>query len=190
MTYQYKKHLAAFSFFLLFVAAWGLLVYQFPPQEIVAKLGITNGYTIAFIAGFLAGISTFTSVPYTIIVVTLGAGGLHPLWLGILSALGLFVGDTTSYFLGYYGHHIVPNGLRDELQKVHTWLLARKRAWTIPIFIFLYGSLFPLSNDFVVISLGLARYPYWRVMIPLALGSVFFNTFLAYLGRYAAGYFL
>ena len=165
-------------------------MYQFPPHEIVEKLGVTNGYAIAFIAGFLGGVSTFTSVPYAIVVFTLGAGGLNPLLLGLISALGLFLGDSTSYLLGYYGHHVVPNGLQNELQKVHAWLMARKRAWTIPIFIFLYGALFPLSNDFVVISFGLARYPFWRVMIPLALGSVVFNTALAYIGKYGIGYFL
>ena len=190
MTYRYKKQFAAFSFFLLFVAAWGLLVYQFPPQGIVETLGIRNGYLVAFIAGFLGGISTFTSIPYTIVVVTLGVGGLHPVWLGVLAALGLFFGDSTSYVLGYYGHHVVPNGLQGRFLRLRVWLLARKRAGVVPIFIFLYGAFFPFSNDLVVISLGLVRYPFWRVMIPLGIGSIIYNTLLAYLGAYSAGYFL
>lgn len=189
MSIRHKKQLAAFGFFLLFLATWSILIYQFPPDAIVERLGVTNGFVIAFIASFLGGLSTFTSVPYTFVVVTLGAGGLHPLALGLVSAFGLFLGDSTSYLLGYYGHHVVPNGLQEELQKVHEWLMNRKRAWVIPIYIFLYGAFFPLSNDFVVISFGLARYPFWRVMIPLALGSIIFNMILAYLGKYGVEYF-
>ena len=183
------KQCTAFGFFLLFLVVWTFLIYQFSPNEIVEKLGVRNGYAVAFIAAFLAGISTFTSAPYALVVITLGAGGFSPLFIGLVSAFGLFLGDSTSYLLGYYGHHVVPNGLQEELQKVHAWLMARKRSETIPIFIFLYGALFPLSNDFVVISFGLARYPFWRVMIPLALGSVIFNMMLVYLGRYGVGYF-
>lgn len=164
-------------------------MYQFSPSEVVSRLGVTNGFLVAFIAAFLAGISTFTSVPYAFIVLTLGAGGLNPFLVGLVSAVGLFLGDSTSYFLGYYGHHVVPNGLQEELQKVHAWLMARRRAWTIPIFIFIYGAFFPLSNDFIVISFGLARYPFWRIMIPLALGSIIFNTMLAFVGRYGNSYF-
>lgn len=189
MTARYKKQLAAFGFFLLFLAAWSALIYQFSPIEIVENLGVTNGFAIAFITAFLAGVSTFTSVPYVFVVVTLGAGGLHPFFIGLVSAFGLFLGDSTSYLLGYYGHHVVPNGLQEELQKVHAWLMARKRAWVIPIFIFLYGAFFPLSNDLVVISFGLARYPFWRAMIPLTLGSVVFNIMLAYFGKYGVEYF-
>jgi membrane protein YqaA with SNARE-associated domain len=190
MITRYKKQFIAFTFFVLFVVTWSVLVYQFSPQGIIERLGVTNGYGVAFFAAFLGGVSTFTSVPYVIIIITLGAGGLNPFLLGSVSALGLFMGDITSYLLGYYGHNVVPNGLQSKLQRVHTWLMGRTRAWTIPIFIFIYGAFLPLSNDFVVISFGLARYPFWRMMIPLGLGTIVFNSILAFAGKYGLGYFL
>lgn len=185
----HKKQLAAFAFFLLFLVAWTSLVYQFSPDEVIEKLGVRNGYVLAFVAAFLAGISTFISAPYALVIITLGAGGLSPIFIGLVSALGLFLGDSTSYILGYYGHHVVPTGLQEELQKVNTWLMARKHAWTVLVLIFLYGAFFPFSNDLVVISFGLVRYPFWRVMTPLALGSIVFNMILAYLGKYGMEYF-
>src|SRR3989338_790818 len=90
MTAKYKKQLTAFGFFLLFLVVWTLLVYQFSPNEIVERLGVRNGYTLAFVAAFLAGISTFTSAPYALVVITLGAGGFSPFFIGLVSALGLF----------------------------------------------------------------------------------------------------
>mgnify|MGYP001563716617 CR=1 FL=1 len=190
MTPRHKKQIVAFGFFLLFLAVWSLLLYQFPADEMVKNLGVTNGFAVAFIAGFLGGVSTFTSAPYPLVVITLGAGGLNPFLLGLVAASGLFLGDVTSYFFGYYGHHVVPNGLQTELERFRNWMLGRKRAWMAPVLIFLYGAFFPLSNDIVIISFGLARYPFWRVMLPLGLGSIIFNTILAFLGKYGLEYFL
>jgi hypothetical protein len=35
------------------------------------------------------------------------------------------------------------------------------------------------SNDVIVIPAGLVKYPFWKVMLPLALGNLVFNTWLA-----------
>ena len=190
MILQHKKQIVAFGFFLLFLAVWSILIYQFNPQEIVENLGVTNGYAIASIAGFLGGVSTFTSAPYALVIIALGAGGLNPFLLGAVAASGLFLGDITSYFLGYYGYHVVPDKLQVELERFRAWMLRRSRAWMVPALIFFYGAFFPLSNDIVIISFGLARYPFWRMMVPLGLGSMVFNTILAFLGKYSLEYFL
>ncbi|PJE64331.1 MAG: hypothetical protein COU90_02670 [Candidatus Ryanbacteria bacterium CG10_big_fil_rev_8_21_14_0_10_43_42] len=174
----------AFLIFSLFVFVWAVFLYKYTPGEIVEMIGIENGFIIAFVAAFLGGLSTFSSVPYTLIIVTLGAGGLHPLGLGLVASLGLFLGDSTSYFLGYYGNGVVPSRLQEYLQRFHNWLVQERFTSVMPFFIFLYGALFPFSNDVVVISFGLARYPYWKVMIPLTLGAVVFNTMMAYVGLY------
>src|SRR3989338_1113064 len=50
-----------------------------------------------------------------------------------------------------------------------------------------YGALIPFSNDFVGVTMGLARYPFWRVMVPLTLGTAVFNATLAFGAVYAYG---
>jgi membrane protein YqaA with SNARE-associated domain len=184
-----KPPYVAFFIFLAFVIAWTIFLFNYTPAEIVELVGVENGFIIAFIAALLGGISTFSSVPYTIIIITLGAGGLSPIGLGLVAALGLFFGDTTSYFLGYSGNGVVPSRLQEKLQRFHTWLVQERFTALLPVFIFLYGALFPFSNDVVAISFGLARYPYWKVMIPLTLGAVVFNTLMAYIGRYGSQLF-
>lgn len=182
-----KRRHMAFAFFILFLVAWGLLVYYYSSQGIVSILGgVRNGYITAFVAALLGGLSTFTSVPYTLIIFTLGAAGLHPLMLGISAGVGLTLGDTISYLLGYYGRNVVPTPLEQLLNRLYEWLNARTQRWAVPALLFIYGSLFPLSNDVIVVSFGLARYPFWRMIIPLGLGSIVFNTLIAWLGAHGA----
>ena len=55
-------------------------------------------------------------------------------------------------------------------------------------FLLIYGSVMPLPNDVIVVPLGAAGVPYWRVMLPLAAGNIIFNTATALLAaRMALG---
>jgi len=47
--------------------------------------------------------SSITGVSYAATIVTLAAGGLNPLLLGLASGLGISIGDTIYYFLGRQG---------------------------------------------------------------------------------------
>ena len=42
----------------------------------------------------------------------------------------------------------------------------------------------PIPNDVITVSMGLAHYPYWKVMLPLGLGNIIFNISLALVGFY------
>lgn len=68
--------------------------------------------------------------------------------------------------------------------------MSHPQPWVVPSALFLYGSLIPFSNDFIVISLGVAHYPFWKVMIPLGLGNITFNIWLAFAGAYASQLFI
>ncbi|MBU3956282.1 hypothetical protein KJ633_07460 [bacterium] len=138
---------------------------------------------LIFILAFIGGLTTFSGVPYHLVLITLATGGLNPLLLGLATAFGVMLGDSTSYYIGYQGRIIIPDRLQKILQQVRYFGL--KYPKILPLFFFLYGSLVPFSNDFIVISMGLSRYPFWRVMIPLGLGNLVFNISLAYLAVYA-----
>ena len=136
-----------------------------------------------FALAFLGGLTTFSGIPYHAVLLVLASGGLNPLYLGISAASGVMAGDATSYYIGYSGSALVPRRLERILQKFCSVCLARPRI--LPVLFFLYGSLVPFSNDFIVISMGLARYPFWRVMLPLGAGNLVFNISLAYFALYA-----
>ncbi|MFH0890970.1 MAG: VTT domain-containing protein [Candidatus Liptonbacteria bacterium] len=157
--------------------------YFSSPDKIISYIGAENGYIIIFILALVGGLTTFSGVPYHLVLISLASGGLNPLLLGVITGVGVILGDSTSYYIGYGGREIIPEKIRSYLNKL--FLFGSRYPRTMPIFFLLYGSMIPLSNDFIVISAGLARYPFKKVMIPLAMGNLIFNISLAYFGSYS-----
>lgn len=153
------------------------------PEALIDYIGIENGYVLVLALSFISGLSIFGLAPYHLALLALAAGGLNPFLLAFLATLGLGLGDSTSYLLGYHGRAVVPRRMERAVAKLSAFLEKHDRL--LPAYIFLYGAAAPFSNDFVGVTLGLARYPFWRVMVPLSLGTLLFNTVLALSAPYA-----
>ena len=175
------KHLSR-GIFISCLAGFSAIFYYSSPYKTISYIGVENGYLIIFILAIMGGLSTFSGVPYHLVLITLASGGLNPLLLGTVTGIGVMLGDTTSYYIGYEGREIIPEKIRKYLNKMFSFGSRYPR--TLPVFFLLYGSFIPLSNDFIVISAGLAKYPFMKVMVPLAIGNLIFNISLAYLGNY------
>lgn len=163
---------------ILFFVGWSVFLYYSSPEALLEVVGVQNAYLLMFLLALFGGFSTFGVVPYHVILVTFAMGGLHPLLLGLSAAGGVMIGDATSYYIGYQGGTIVPRGIQRVLQQFCAFCSRYPRF--MPLFFYFYGSCVPFSNDAIVISMGLARYPFWRVMVPLGLGNITFNISLAY----------
>ncbi len=164
----------------------GLILYS--PQQIVQDIGVKNAYVIIGILSFFGGLSTFTGIPYHWVLGALAIGGANPWILGLVAGLCVGLGDTVSYLVGYEGREIIPGKIRGWLERLFAYGARYPRL--LPLFIFLYGALIPTSNDFIVVSSGLAKYPYWRVMLPLVCGNIVFNTWLALAAMHGYEYFI
>lgn len=149
-----------------------------PPEEAIEIVGVENSYLVLFLLAFFSGLLAFSGIPYHWVLIAFAVGGLEPWLLGLAAATGVIIGDSTSYLVGYYGHHVVPDKLRGSINRLSSFMHRHPRL--VPAFFFVYGSIAPFSNDLVGITTGVARYPFWRVMLPLGLGNLVFNTTLAY----------
>ena len=167
----------------LFFVGCSFLLYYSSPEKLIEFIGIENAYLFMFFLALLGGITTFSGIPYHLVLITLAAGGLNPFLLGVSSAVGVMIGDSTSYFVGHQGRVIIHQGIQKVLGKISSFGFKYPRI--LPLFFFLYGSFVPFSNDFIAISMGLARYPFWRVMLPLGAGNLVFNISIAFLASYA-----
>lgn len=185
-----KYHRSIFIFlFLLLLIGWIVLLQYLSPTGVVEAIGVRNGYIVSFVTAFLGGLSIFTSVPYTFVVITLAVGGLNPILLGLSAGAGLILGDITLYLIGYHGRRVFSERVQVAFfDPFRMWLFKRNHRWAVPLAVFLYGAFIPFSNDIVVISFGLARYPFWKLMIPLGIGSVIFNTWVAFVGAYGVDF--
>ncbi len=154
-----------------------------PSATIVETVGSSNAYLLLFVLGAIGGLTTFSGIPYHVILMSFAAGGINPILLGGSTALGVMVGDSTTYLISKRVGDNVPSSLQIYLDRI-AHFVDRRPTLIAPILI-LYGALSPFSNDFIVASLTLTGHSYRRIIIPLAIGNTFFNIGLAYLGYYA-----
>lgn len=181
----FKKYPGAYA--VIPLAVFSLLLAFLSPEEILDYVGVENAYTLMFFVSLVGGLTIFSAIPYPLMLVTFALGGLDPVLLGLSSASGIILGDSTSYFLGYRGKAFL-DGLRGRALTIFNWMqkLYTAQPKIVPLVIFLYGALIPLPNDIITISAGLSRYPFWSTMLPLAAGNFIFSVGLAYFAEYAS----
>ncbi|MFA5258996.1 MAG: VTT domain-containing protein [Candidatus Pacearchaeota archaeon] len=167
---------------LLFVISLSVLLYFISPSKIVNFIGIENSYVLVFILGILGGVSILFPFPYYLFVLTFAAGGSNPILLGIFTGLGVIIGESTSYWIGYNGTFIFSNKFQKKLVNFSKNLNTLKNTILMSLFLFIYGVFIPIPNDVLILPLGATKYNYWKLIIPLGLGNILFNILLAYGG--------
>jgi len=172
------------GFIILLFIIWSVVLFYYTPQKIVNMIGINNGYLIVFILGIIGGTAILLPFPYYIFIVTFGAGGLNPFLLGIFAAVGDMIGDSTSYGIGYHGSKILSSKFQKKINKLAKHCSTRLNFILLSFFLFIYGACIPFPNDIVILPLSAAKYKYWKLMIPLMLGNIVFDTLLAFSGFY------
>ncbi len=168
---------------ILFFVTFSLIFYYSSPESVIGFVGVENAYGLIFVLALAGGLTTFSGIPYHLVLVALATGGLNPFVLGGVTALGVMLGDSTSYYIGYQGRLLMPHRLQTALQKLS--VLEDKYPKLLPFFFLLFGSCLPFSNDVITIPMGFLHYPFWRVIIPLGLGNLIFNVALALIAAHA-----
>lgn len=155
----------------------------FKPEQIVSDLGGRNAYAALFFIAIAGGFTTFNVISYHLVLVTLAAGGLHPVLLGLLAAGGVSIGDSVSYAVGRQGRVLLSESTTKWFDRITH--ISQKRPRLMMFLFFLYSTFAPSSNDLLTIPAGIARIPFWQVMVPLFLGNIIFDSTLAYLAARA-----
>lgn len=186
MTFWHTKkgrYLLALLSVVLFIGFSLIFFVVFKPDEIIETIGGRNAYASLFFIAIAGGFTTFNVIPYHLVLITLAAGGLNPLLLGILAASGVTLGDSVSYFVGRQGRVLLSEGATKWFDRITHF--SKRRPRVMMFLFFLYSTFAPSSNDLLTIPAGIARIPFWRVMIPLLLGNIIFDSTLAYLAAHA-----
>ena len=166
-----KKQILTFAFLIGFIAFWILIFSFVNPQEIVAKIGVTNGYIILFVLGTLGGASTFTGPSYYVAVTTLALGGLNPFLLATIGGVGVSIGDSIIFFLGLKAGKKAPEDFQKKFEKI-TKKLQNKPKYLVRLLLYLYVAFTPFPNEFATIPLGLVGYKPRAIICCLILGNI------------------
>lgn len=152
-----------------FIVFWSILLYYYPPSEIVSKVGVHNVYVFAFLLAMIGGVSAFTSTSFYITLITLSAGGADPVYIGVFASIGLTLGDLLFYYLGKKGKQYIPERYGWGIRKLSSYVQKIKDRY-IGVLIFTY-SLTPLPSDILALTLAVIGYPLKYMIIPLLLGN-------------------
>lgn len=145
------------------------------------------GYPGVVIISFLGNAAILFPLPYMGVAFILGGvrdlGGtvfvFDPWLIGILGGLGATIGEVTGYALGYAGNRFI-----DEDQTNGFLQIVEKYPRATPLVLWFLAAT-PIPDDVVIIPLGIARYPFWKVFIPQLIGKIMFLSGVAWAGRFS-----
>jgi hypothetical protein len=175
MSEKYNKKLIGFLVLVIFLACLFTLLYFLSPVEIVNKIGVQNGYILAFFVSFFGGFSAGGSASFISLLVVLVAGGMNPIYLGLISGTGLAMGDMIMFYIGSKGRKLIKGKWNKKIDKVAD--IFKKRKWlekAIPVIIYLYIGFTPLPNDILILFLAAIEYPIKKMNRIIALGDMTF----------------
>jgi hypothetical protein len=175
MIKKIHKKIFLFTILALFIIALITLLYFISPEQIVNKIGVQNGYLLAFFISFFGGFSAAGSITFISILITLVAGGLNPLYLGLIAGISLAIGDMIMFFAGSKGRELFSGKWNNKIDRLANFIMKKK--WlkkSVPVLAYLYIGLSPLPNDIVILFLAAIKYPYKKMSGVIILGDITF----------------
>ena len=135
------------------------------------------GYVGVFLINLLGNATLLFPAPS--IAATFVAGSrLNPLWVGVVSAAGATIGESTGYAAGYGGQELLDRS-KSAYQIIERWM-NRSGFFTL----FAVAALPNPFFDVAGIMSGLLNYPYWKFLTAVFLGKFVKCVILAFLGRH------
>ena len=174
-------------FIVAFLVVFSVSVYFITPETLIDYIGAENAYVLMFLIAFIGGLSLFSGLPYPVFLISFSLGGLDPYILGGVCALGVVLGDCTSYMVGRKSDVLLGKRTQYVLDEI---LIIYDRFPKLMPFIFLvYGAVSPFPNDVITLSAGIKKYSFWRTMLPLAAGNLIFCVTISKYSLYFSNYF-
>lgn len=189
MAKEYNKKLIGFLVLVVFLISLIALLYFINPEEIVNKIGVRNGYIITFVVSLFGGFSAGGSISFISLLITFVAGGMNPVYLGLVAGTSLAIGDMIIFYAGSKGRELVRGKWDKKIDKIAN--VFKKRKWLekiIPIIAYLYMGFVPLPNDVLILFLAAIKYPVKKMNGIIILGDITFALMITILA--AKGIFL
>jgi len=147
-------------------------------RDYLQKVAVQYKFLGVFIISLLGSASIVFPIPYTLVILFLGMNHIiDPLTLTVAGGLGSAVGQLSGYYIGYFGAKLV--GV-ERRRRMEFFVRMFKKYGSALVFLF---ALTPLPDDLIIIPLGVLRYGFLRVFIPLLMGKLLMCFLLAYFGN-------
>ncbi len=144
----------------------------------------TFGYFGVFIIGFIGTATVILPTPAFLAVFVAGSV-LNPWLVGIISGLGMAIGELTGYGFGIVGKKIVEKKHKKWLKRAKGWFEKHGAFWVIVLF-----AVTPLPDDVIGILAGMLRYDIKKFFLASFIGKTAISITLAWAGFYGMGWIL
>jgi uncharacterized membrane protein YdjX (TVP38/TMEM64 family) len=156
-----------------------LIVLLFIFRDQVEKLK-EYGYIGIFLISIAANATIILPLPGVAITTAMGAI-FNPIGVAIAAGLGASLGETSGYLAGFSGQAMVEKVAFYE--KLTGWMQAHPRLNMLAILMlaFVPNPLFDIAG----MAAGALKIPYWKFIIPCAIGKILKMALFAYAGAYS-----
>lgn len=142
----------------------------------LAALIESTGILGTIIVALIAGLNPVLPVPPATFAPAFNAAGLSIPLIITGYVIGTVIADSVGYFLARFGSPYLSSNYPKVASRVNHFLDNHNRL-VIP-FIWFYSAFVPLPNELMLVPLGLARYDYRKLLLPIILGNIFHHTIL------------
>lgn len=176
------KKILGFSLIVIFLLFLFTLLYFINPEKIIDTIGVNNAYLIAFFISFFGGFSSGGSITFISILITFVSGGVNPIYLGIISGIGLAIGDLIMFYAGSMGRDLIGGKYNEKINKIANLFESKAILKKItPAVAYLYIGFTPLPNDILILFLAGIRHPLKNMVWIIILGDLTFALMITLL---------
>lgn len=171
-----KRVIKIIVIIILFLVSSYLIFRELPVEEILNAVGVYKVILIPIISIFGSNLATASFLlPFLFF---LKQSGMNLFFLAGLVAIGGVTGDLLFVYLGKK----INEHSKNKNPKIFAFFKKHRDSPYIKIFILLYATFFPLSNEVMTLALGYVNYPVKKMIVPLAIGNFCHYTILIWLG--------
>jgi hypothetical protein len=157
--------------YLLLTAVVTIFACQIAPADMAGLLGTGNAYVMVFAMALLGGFSSWTSFSMIALNVAHVSGGMNLLVIGLISGIGLPIGDFTMFLASRKGRELI-SGKYDRFLRKLPLVRSENGQSAVPIATYVYMGLTPLPNDMLLVYLGMIRFPRKKIYLPILLADM------------------
>lgn len=172
-------HFLYITFIVIAIFSLSIYLTKYVANDIGAQLLVQQfGYIGVLLVGFITGLSMISPVPAATFTPIFIAGGISLFTAITLSIIGTMCANFVSYYIGKLGHDFT-NAHYPKIQK-RILKIYYERKEILPYLVFGFAAFIPIPDEVYLIPLGIIGVKVREFILPLFLGTIFFQTLTAF----------
>jgi membrane protein YqaA with SNARE-associated domain len=134
------------------------------------------GYLGLFVVSIVGNATVLLPLPSLLTTLVVG-GVLNPWWVGLVSGVGMTIGEISGYLAGYGGTAIINTDRREVFRHLARWM-QRRGFLTLVVLAVVPNPLFDLAG----VAAGMTRFPFWKFLLAALIGKTIKGLLFAFAG--------